>query len=71
MLLARRQLEAVWAAAGNLPSRQQTIFLLRFAEDMELSEIADVLGLKVGSVKAHLFRATTAVRQKLKEQQWT
>lgn len=70
-LLARRQLEAVWAAAANLPARQQTIFLLRFAEDMELSEIADVLGLKVGSVKTHLFRATAAVRQKLKEQQWT
>jgi RNA polymerase sigma-70 factor (ECF subfamily) len=70
-LLARRQLDAVWAAANNLPGRQQTIFLLRFAEGLELSEIADVLGLKVGSVKTHLFRATAAVRQKLKEQQWT
>lgn len=70
-LLARRQLDAVWAAAGALPARQQTIFLLRFAEEMELSEIADVLGLKIGSVKTHLFRATNAIRQKLKEQQWT
>jgi RNA polymerase sigma-70 factor (ECF subfamily) len=64
-------LEAVWAAAATLPARQQTIFLLRFAEDMDLSEIADVLGLKIGSVKTHLFRATNAVRQRLKEQQWT
>ncbi len=70
VLLARRQLEAVWAIAAELPARQRTIFLLRFAEEMELSEIADVLGLKVGSVKTHLFRAVNAVRKKLKEQQW-
>ena len=69
-LLARRQLEAVWSAAAELPDRQKTIFLLRFAEELELAEIADVLGLQVGSVKAHLFRAVNAVRNKLKEQQW-
>src|SRR5207244_1385604 len=28
------------------------------------------IGLKVGSVKAHLFRAVGTVRSKLKEQQW-
>ncbi len=69
-LLARKQLEAVWSAAAELPDRQKTIFLLRFAEDLELAEIADVLGLQVGSVKTHLFRAVNAVRNKLKEQQW-
>jgi RNA polymerase sigma-70 factor (ECF subfamily) len=54
-----------------LPERQKTIFLLRFAEELELADIAHVLGLKVGSVKTHLFRAVNAVREKLKEQQWT
>jgi DNA-directed RNA polymerase specialized sigma24 family protein len=34
---------------------------------MELNEIATVLGLQVGSVKTHLFRALQTVRAKLRE----
>jgi RNA polymerase sigma-70 factor (ECF subfamily) len=41
--------------------------LLRFVEELELSEIAAVLGLRVGSVKSHLFRALQSVRAQLKE----
>ena len=70
VLLAQKELQAVWKAALELPDRQRAIFLLRFAEDMALSEIAGVLGLRVGSVKTHLFRAIASVRQRLKEQQW-
>jgi RNA polymerase sigma-70 factor (ECF subfamily) len=69
-LLARKELEAVWRAALDLPQRQRTIFLLRFGEDMALSEIAEVLGVHLGSVKTHLFRAIGSVRKKMKEQQW-
>ena len=69
-LLARRELEAVWAAAAELSCQQRAIFLLRFGEELSLQEISEVLGLKIGSVKAHLFRATATVRRKLKEQQW-
>jgi RNA polymerase sigma-70 factor, ECF subfamily len=69
-LLARREVEAVWSAAGQLPDRQRTIFILRFAEEMSLQEISQVLRLKEGTVKTHLFRAVGAVRDKLKEQQW-
>ena len=36
-------------------------------EEMSLAEIAAVLGLKTGTVKAHLFRATERVRAALKE----
>lgn len=69
-LMARRELEAVWQAALELPQRQRAIFLLRFAEDMPLLEIAEVLGVRLGSVKTHLFRAIGSVREKMKEQQW-
>jgi RNA polymerase sigma-70 factor, ECF subfamily len=69
-LMARKELEAVWRAALDLPQRQRTIFLLRFGEDMPLSEIAGVLGLRLGSVKTHLFRAIVSVREKMREQQW-
>ena len=63
--LARQQVEAVWKAARHLPERQRTVFLLRFVEEMDLLEIAAVLGMKEGTVKAHLFRAVQAVRERL------
>ena len=69
-LLARRELEAAWNIAAELPSQQRTIFMLRFAEELTLPEIAQVLGLRTGSVKTHLFRAMATVRKRLKEQQW-
>jgi RNA polymerase sigma-70 factor, ECF subfamily len=70
VLLARKELEAVWQVVADLSPQQRTIFLLRFGEEMELPEIAKVVGLRVGSVKTHLFRAVHAVRNKMKEQQW-
>jgi RNA polymerase sigma-70 factor (ECF subfamily) len=70
VLLAREQLEAIWQALETASEQQRTIFLLRFAEEMSLAEIADVLGLAVGSVKTQLFRAIGKVREVLREKQW-
>jgi RNA polymerase sigma-70 factor, ECF subfamily len=69
-MLAREELNAVWDAVDTLPQQQRTIFLLRFAEEMTLEEVARLLDLQVGTVKAHLFRATGRVREMMKEQQW-
>ena len=69
-LLAREELAAVRVAMQSLSPQQRTVFLLRFAEEMSLSEIAAVLDLKVGSVKAQLSRALGKLRQVMKEQQW-
>jgi RNA polymerase sigma-70 factor, ECF subfamily len=66
-LLAREEVRAVWEAANTLSQQQRAVFVLRFVEDMELNEIATVLGLQVGSVKTHLFRALQSVRGKLKD----
>jgi RNA polymerase sigma-70 factor (ECF subfamily) len=66
ILLAQETLQAVWSAVGLLSQQQQTIFLLRFAEEMSLAEIAATLGLKEGTVKAHLFRATSKVKEIVK-----
>ena len=41
--------------------------MLRFAEEMSLAEIAEAMDLQVGTVKAHLFRAVSTVREKLKK----
>jgi len=65
-ILRREDVAAVWRAAGRLPDRQRTIFLLRFAQEMNLLEIADFMGLKEGTVKTHLSRALRSVRQQLR-----
>ena len=67
ILLAREDVRAVWEAASDLSQQQRAVFLLRFVEDMELSEIALALDLQVGSVKTHLFRALQSVRSKLRD----
>jgi RNA polymerase sigma-70 factor (ECF subfamily) len=64
-VLAREQVGKVWRAVDCLSERQRTVFLLRFVEDMELREIAQAAGLKVGAVKAHLSRALLKVRAAL------
>jgi len=65
MAAAREQVRAVWSVAATLPARQRTVFLLRFVEDMDLLEIAEITGMKEGTVKAHLFRALQAVRARV------
>lgn len=65
MVLVKEQVTAIWSAAARLPARQRTVFLLRFVEDMDLLEIAEVTGMKEGTVKTHLFRALQAVRARL------
>ena len=64
-VLIREQVQAIWTASAHLPARQRTVFLLRFVEDMDLLEIAEVTGMKEGTVKAHLFRALHSVRARL------
>ncbi len=69
ILLAREQLQSILSAVSSLPTQQRSIFLLRFAEEMSLAQIADVLEVKVGTVKAQLARATGKLRE-MKERQW-
>jgi RNA polymerase sigma-70 factor (ECF subfamily) len=64
-MLVREELDAVWMAVDKLSPRQKEVFILRFAEEMELKEIAEVLNLKTGTVKAQLFRALTSVREQV------
>ena len=66
-MLAREQVAHVWRAVEGLSERQRTVFLLRFVEELELSEIAQTTGLNEGTVKAHLSRALARVRAELGE----
>jgi RNA polymerase sigma-70 factor, ECF subfamily len=64
-MLAREQVEQVWKAVEGLSERQRTVFLLRYVEEQELSDIARSTGLSEGTVKAHLSRALGKVRAEL------
>ena len=50
-----------------LSDRQRAVFTLRHYEDLSLEEIADTLGLDVGTVKAHMFRAVSKLRVQLRD----
>jgi RNA polymerase sigma-70 factor, ECF subfamily len=55
------------AALSRLSDRQRAVFTLRHYEDMSLEEIAQTLGLDVGTVKAHMFRAVNKLREELRD----
>jgi RNA polymerase sigma-70 factor (ECF subfamily) len=54
-------------ALDGLSVRQRAVFTLRHFEDKSLEEIADVLKLDVGTVKAHMFRAIAKLRDELQD----
>jgi RNA polymerase sigma-70 factor (sigma-E family) len=49
-------------ALARLPQRQRAVMVLRYYHDMTLSQVADELGIAVGSVKTHHARALAAMR---------
>lgn len=62
-LIARQELQLTMAAVKTLSPQQQTVFHLRYIEELALEEIAQTMGLELGTVKSHLSRAVTALRQ--------
>jgi RNA polymerase sigma-70 factor (ECF subfamily) len=54
-------------ALNKLSIRQRSVFTLRHYEDLSLGEIAEIMKVDVGTVKAHLFRATEKLRAELRD----
>jgi len=65
-MLAHEQAGHVQRALQSLSAHQRSIFLMRFAEEMELQEIAAAMNMKVNTVKTHLHRAVIAIRAELR-----
>jgi RNA polymerase sigma-70 factor (ECF subfamily) len=59
--------ERLTIALRRLSPRQRAVFTLRHFEDLSLEEIGDMLGLDVGTVKAHMFRALAKLREDLRD----
>lgn len=57
--------DAIERAVNSLSGQQKMIFKLRHYEQLSLEEIAVALGLRAGTVRAHLFRAVHKVRHEL------
>lgn len=53
-------------AVKALPERQREAFMLRYWEELDVSETAKVMGCSEGSVKTHCSRATHALAKVLK-----
>ncbi len=52
-------------ALDKLSPRQRAVFTLRHYENRSLDEIAELLGLDIGTVKMHLFRTIRKLRLEL------
>jgi RNA polymerase sigma-70 factor (ECF subfamily) len=66
-LMSHQIRAAIHRAERTLSSQQKIIFRLRHYENRSLEEIAELLGLRSGTVRAHLFRAVHKVRHELAE----
>jgi RNA polymerase sigma factor (sigma-70 family) len=49
----------------SLPIRQRTVVVLRFYEDLPEADIADLLGIRIGTVKSRLHRALARLREEV------
>lgn len=61
------QVQSIWRATRTLSERQRTVFILRYVEDFEISEIAQSTGLSESTVNVHLMRAVRGIRKRLGE----
>lgn len=54
---------------AELPENARIVVLLRYQEDLDPTEIAEVLSMPIGTVKSHLHRSLTVLRAKLGKQE--
>ena len=57
------------AAVATLLPVPRAVMLLRYQEDLDLAEIANVLGMPINTVKSHLRRSLNAMRAHLQDAQ--
>jgi RNA polymerase sigma-70 factor (sigma-E family) len=60
--------DAMHAALLRLPPRQRAVLVLRYFDDLTEAQAADVLGIRVGSVKQHASRGLAHLRDVLRHE---
>jgi RNA polymerase sigma-70 factor, ECF subfamily len=59
--------EAIWQAVSRLGLEQREVVHLRFAAGLGYAEIAETLGVPVGTVRSRLHRSLQALRGLIEE----
>ena len=67
VLLTEEGEQRLSAAVAALPPKLRAVFLLRHIDDLSYEEIAAAVGVPLGTVKTHLFRARALLRAALSE----
>lgn len=67
-LISKERKNIINEAIDSLPENYKEIIELRHKKELDYKEIADILELPLGTVKAHLFRARKALYEVLKNQ---
>jgi RNA polymerase sigma-70 factor (ECF subfamily) len=55
--LDREQARRLWQAVDQLPEAHRLVVVLRYQEELSYEEIAQVLGIRLGTVKSRLYHA--------------
>ena len=63
--LRREALAEVVAALAELPPRYRAALTLRHMQQLSYQEVADALGIPLGTVKTHLHRARAALKSRM------
>lgn len=58
----------MWAAVATLPERQRTAVALFYIGDRSISEVAEVMAVREGTVKTTLHKARSQLRRLLSEE---
>jgi RNA polymerase sigma-70 factor (ECF subfamily) len=61
----RMGLAQIWEAIDSLPSQQRMAMTLKYAEDLPLAAIGQIMGKSEGAIKLLIFRGTATVRAHL------
>jgi len=66
--MRRQRQEYLWSLVDQLSEKYRVVILLFYREQLTYDEIAEVLALPLGTVKAHLNRARGALAKRLSEE---
>lgn len=58
------ELEPIRSAIAGLPAAQQEVLQLRLADDLSYAEIAEALGIPIGTVRSRLHTAIATIRER-------
>jgi len=66
-MIARQRKKLLDDAINSLPPKYRQVIVMRHQEEMEYQEIAHILKLPLGTVKAHIFRARELLYKYLRD----